>query len=112
MKTYKFARLEPDGLKKYEFDSLESFKLWVDQELEKFKKENRVTDESKDRYFMALKSQFDKVLEQNKDQLMIDYLKCSKCSDSDHEEQFCRCESRNIRIAKEKRSRGEGVWKT
>ncbi len=36
---------------------------------------------------------------------MDDYLKCKKCPDSDHEGMFCRCEDRNIRIAKERRER-------
>lgn len=42
-----------------------------------------------------------------------DYHKCFKCSDANHEgpnRQFCLCEERNIRIAKEKRRREERVW--
>jgi len=39
-----------------------------------------------------------------------DYLKCFTCPEEDHEGQFCRCESRNIRIAKEKRFHGESPW--
>ena len=42
---------------------------------------------------------------------MDDYLKCRKCPNDTHEGQFCRCEMRNIRIAKEKRKRGESAWK-
>ena len=37
-------------------------------------------------------------------------LKCSKCSEEDHEGHFCRCESRNIDIAKELRERGMSPW--
>ncbi len=40
-----------------------------------------------------------------------DYLKCSHCSQEHNEGIFCRCESRNIRIAKESRSRGNSPWK-
>ncbi len=37
-------------------------------------------------------------------------LKCSKCPEEDHEGHFCRCESRNIDIAKELRERGMSPW--
>lgn len=40
---------------------------------------------------------------------MNDYLKCDKCTEEDHNGQFCRCENRNIRIAKEMRLR-QGSW--
>lgn len=40
-----------------------------------------------------------------------DYIKCRTCSISDHEGQFCRCEDRNIRIAKEKRLRKENPYR-
>lgn len=43
---------------------------------------------------------------------MEDYLKCVKCAEIEHEGSFCRCEERNIRIAKEQRSRGESAWKS
>lgn len=48
----------------------------------------------------------------NKGQVMDDYLKCKVCSESEHEGNFCRCEGRNIRIAKEKRIQGESPWKS
>lgn len=38
---------------------------------------------------------------------MDDYLKCNVCPEELHEGKYCRCEPRNIRIAKESRSRGE-----
>lgn len=41
---------------------------------------------------------------------MDDYYKCKICSAEEHEghrRAFCRCESRNIRVAKEQRKRGE-----
>lgn len=44
-----------------------------------------------------------------------DYEKCKKCVESDHEgymKAFCRCEERNIRIAKEQRKRNESAWST
>lgn len=48
----------------------------------------------------------------NKGQVMDDYLKCTKCADQEHEGIFCRCEMRNIRVAKERRNRGESPWKS
>jgi hypothetical protein len=40
---------------------------------------------------------------------MDDYLKCKICSPEKHEPNgwACRCEGRNIRVAKERRARGE-----
>ena len=46
----------------------------------------------------------------NKGQAMDDYSKCKSCSEQDHEGIFCRCESRNMRIAKERRNRKESPW--
>jgi len=43
---------------------------------------------------------------------MNNYLKCEICVESDHEGQFCRCEGRNIKIAKEMRAREESPWLT
>ncbi len=39
-------------------------------------------------------------------------LKCDKCQESDHEEYFCRCESRNIRLAKQLRHKGKSWEKS
>lgn len=110
--NYKFAKLENDSIKKYEFSSYEDAKCWVNQELENFKLINCVKNENTDRAFISYKSQFEKILMQkdNKGQAMDDYLKCKSCIESEHEGQFCRCVARNIRIAKEIRSRGESPW--
>jgi hypothetical protein len=37
---------------------------------------------------------------------MDDFHKCGKCLPEDHEDWACRCEDRNIRVAKERRKRG------
>ena len=47
----------------------------------------------------------------DKGQVMDDYLKCDECSEENHNGQFCRCESRNIRIAEEMRSKNISPWK-
>ena len=114
--TYVFHRFEKGSIKKHQFDSYEKAKSWVDQEIEKFKIVNRVHNEEKDRAFISFKSELEKSLKMQKDnkgQEMDDYLKCNKCMEIDHEGpegQFCRCESRNIQIAKENRLRGKLNW--
>ncbi len=35
---------------------------------------------------------------------------CSKCPKEDHEGYFCRCEGRNIRLARQEREEGKSVW--
>lgn len=37
-------------------------------------------------------------------------LKCDKCSEKEHEWFFCRCEMRNIAVAKYLRDQGEPPW--
>lgn len=37
--------------------------------------------------------------------------KCDICSEKDHDGFFCRCESRNIEVAKELRIQGKSPWK-
>lgn len=41
---------------------------------------------------------------------MDDFERCKKCPPEDHEDWACRCEDRNIRIAKERRKRGINSW--
>ncbi len=110
---YRFAIFDNHSIKKHEFDSYEKAKSWVDQEIEKFRMVNCVRNEEKDKAFISFKSSLEKSLNMQKDnkgQVMDDYLRCKSCMESDHEGQFCRCEGRNIRIAKEMRSRGESPW--
>jgi hypothetical protein len=92
---YKFARFENDTMKKYEFSSYKDAKKWIDDEIEKYKHINHVKDETKDKSFMNYKESLEKLID--------DYEKCKICPEIDHEGAFCRCESRNIRIAKKQR---------
>ena len=44
----------------------------------------------------------------------MEALQCSKCPTQDHHghnNYFCRCEGRNIKLAKELRERGIDTWK-
>jgi hypothetical protein len=112
---YKFAKVEGNCIKRYEFPSYESSLQWINDQIETFKKVNGVKDESKDKTFNMYKNDMMEALENqhkkvNKGQAMDDYLKCNKCYESDHEGKFCRCEDRNIRIAKEQRNKNESPW--
>lgn len=60
---YKFARLENESIKKFEFDTLEELKSWINQELENYKKINKVTDESKDKSFLNYKANLERYAE-------------------------------------------------
>src|SRR5258706_15837199 len=113
--TYKFARFENDSINKYQFHSYKEALFWVESEIVKFKEVNKVRDESKDKSFIRYRDSLHEELEKQKakkGQSMNDYTECRKCDPSEHEGVFCRCESRNIRIAKEQRVRGESDWQT
>jgi|SRR6267142_2776529 len=107
---YKLKRFEKDGIKRYDFDSYEDAEKWVNDEVEKFKKTNKVIDENKDKSFIRFKLELEDWLKYMQND---DYEKCNRCLESDHEGNFCRCENRNIRIAKLKRERNENEspWK-
>ncbi len=57
--TYKFSRLEDGCFKRYEFDSIESARDWAQEQMDIFKKENKVVNEATDVSFKRYKSQFD-----------------------------------------------------
>lgn len=91
---------------KYYLDSYEEARIWVDKEVEDFKKRNHVRNENTDRAFMQFKDHLHKCLNAQS----LDYMRCKICKEKDHEGQSCRCEDRNIRISKERRARGESPW--
>lgn len=37
---------------------------------------------------------------------------CPNCTKEEHEGYFCRCEGRNIRLARKMREEGKGAWHT
>ena len=73
-----------------------------------FRKSNGTDDILKsglrDRAYTEYCEDIDNFLEQCKCNEMS--LKCSRCSDEDHEGYFCRCEGRNIQLAKQLRQKG------
>ncbi len=67
--TFKFARMEIDGLKRYSFETYEEVENWVKNELDIFKKTNRVDNENNDRSFISYKSVLDTTLINAKEKL-------------------------------------------
>lgn len=105
--AYKFARLENGSIKKYEFSSIQQMDSWAVESLKDFREENKVKDQSNDISYLDYKEELHDSVMKSAD----DYLKCKRCSESEHEDQFCRCESRNMRIAKENRKRSAAAYK-
>jgi hypothetical protein len=106
--VYKFAIPEESEIKVYEFHCYEDAESWIIDKIKYFKIKNRVSDESKDRYFIQFKNQLEESLKMQDEEIME---RCPKCPESDHDGIFCRCEMRNIRIARAKRNNGESPWK-
>ncbi len=61
---YKFARFEEGSIKRYEFSSYQDALNWVNEQIETFKKVNRVRDESKDMSFIRYKESVLKSLQE------------------------------------------------
>ena len=101
-----FGRLEREGIVRYTCDDVRQFQgKWKSE----WRKQNR-TDEIEenggiDRYYRDYVSQIDDFL------FTCECIKiplvCEKCPSEDHEGHFCRCESRNIRLAKQIRAEGQ-----
>lgn len=104
----KVAIFENGQLVKYNFPTMKAFDDAVAIWKLKFKKENSCDDN--DRAYMAYCEELHEMKERvaNKSE---DYHQCMKCPPEKHEGAFCRCEDRNIRIAKERRSNKEDHWK-
>ncbi len=54
-------RFENGGTNKYEFDSLSNLEIWIENEVEKFKINNQVRDEYKDKSFLNFKKEMEKL---------------------------------------------------
>lgn len=87
-----------------------------DEWIEKFKKVNG-TDEilehgGRDRMYENYVRSLDEFLSQCTCENIKEKILpvCSKCAKEDHEGYFCRCEGRNIRLAKQMREEGKGAW--
>lgn len=102
--TFRIAKMQGNELVKLEFKTFEEMKTYLNTSLEEYIKTNNVTNESSDRSYTLFKEWTEAMLTK------YDYEKCFKCIDEDREGRFCRCEDRNIRIAKEQRKRNECPW--
>ena len=106
MSNCKFRQVE-------EINNSMQFVTYTCEDFEVLKKkwrEKNMTDQiiesgGRDRSYEAFCDQLDNIC-----QCLIQD-KCEKCSDEDHEGFFCRCEPRNIKLAKQRREKGLSVWK-
>lgn len=106
----KFKRFENNALVTYEFDNIDEAKVIFNQWRCQFILDNHVQDINTDKSYQNFWNELEDILrrfpvEQN---LEIDH--CKICDSKDHEGVFCRCENRNIRIAKLRRDQGLSNW--
>jgi|SRR6185503_11410080 len=83
-----------------EFETYEQALEWEILQLEEYKTTNKVIDEAKDRSYIDYKNSIQRIVDSS----------CPKCVIEEHEGIFCRCESRNIQVAKRQRERHESPW--
>lgn len=99
------------GIEKFTCHQVRMFeKRWK----ENFKKKNR-SDEimkkgARDRYFDQYCNSLDEFLKKCSCEVKLNIEMCEKCSVEDHEGHFCRCEMRNIEIAKILRKEDKSPW--
>jgi hypothetical protein len=60
-----------------------------------------------DKYYEQFKESMEQFLSQCDDNLK---LQCDTCKKKDHDGVFCRCEDRNIALAKKQRKEGKSPW--
>lgn len=60
---YKFNRLEGDRFIRHEFDTIEQFKLWAEQDIHRYKRTNCVIDEKNDQAFINYCKELNELLE-------------------------------------------------
>jgi hypothetical protein len=96
----KIAMFDGKNLVKRDFKSVSDLKWFVEKSKLKFRDENAVRGEKKDFSYERYCEELDAlVMKAVLAHLGTDYL-CSKCLPGEHEQEFCRCEERNMRIAK------------
>jgi hypothetical protein len=99
----KFARLEGDKIVEYEFKYYDDARHAFDKMKLDFVKENHINSD-KDRFFLSYCESLDHLLIEWENKLPIKE-ECTKCNEDDRIAQgFCRCEWRNIRLAKQRRN--------
>ena len=111
----RLIRMEKMKIKDYEFETEKEAWDWFWKELAEFKIKNNVINEETDQSFKIFRVELVHIIW---DQLTIhynDYEKCRTCPEEDHtgvDNFSCRCVARNMRIARQRRKRGQCVWDT
>ncbi len=115
----KLTRFENNQIINYELHTLEEVEEFIEKSKREFREINKTDlilksggrDKAYERYCDELDELLKKFEKEQKEEKMDDYLTCKICPQSEHEGFACRCENRNIRVAKEMRKRGDRVWK-
>jgi hypothetical protein len=97
-------------LKNYEFSTLRELEDWINRSLEVFKEKNKVENEEMDNSFQAIKNYLENLKKLSEETFSYDYESCKICSPDDCKGLFCKCENRNIRVAREQRILGQSPW--
>ena len=90
----------------HEFNNEKDAWEWINQQLQEFKIKNAVKDESKDKYYLRYKSGLMDGLYSQITNSKDDFHFCKECPEEfweGEDKNFCRCEDRNIRVARVKR---------
>ncbi len=64
---YRFNRLEGDRFVRHEFDTLQELKLWIEQDIKRYKRINCVVDEKNDQSYINYCIELNALFEEGKD---------------------------------------------
>src|SRR5260221_6121557 len=106
----KFKRFVDGTIITYYFESLDEAKSCFDEWKREFIKTNRVDLSRTDTYYDRFCNELANFLRLFPMDENLDIESCKICKAEDHEGRFCRCESRNIAIAKILREKGLSPW--
>ena len=102
-------------IKDYEFETEKEAWDWFTKEIIEYRLKNNIVNEYdiSDKSFNKFKAELIDTIYCALNQHYDDYEKCKTCPEEDHEgykKMLCRCENRNMRLARERRKRGESDW--
>jgi hypothetical protein len=99
-------------VKDYEFETEKEAWDWFTKEIIDYKLRNNVVNED-DKSFNRFRAELIDIIYGALNQHYDDYENCKKCPPEDHsgyKNMLCRCISRNMRLARERRKKGESEW--
>lgn len=90
-------------LREMNVDTVDKLKWLIYDLREGFKKLNLTDELDRDHMYKEYCVGLDHILDTILECHLKEDFRCTKCAPEEHEHEFCRCESRNIRIAKRNR---------